>query len=469
MRLHDLLFGLACLAAVAHVGWLLNAHLRAQAGIQPLVVDELARADDRLSLDEALRVAPARDAAADLPDVVLIVLGGARADRFPAPGSATAAWAEDAAVFTDVLAPAPYLHASLASLATGLLPGEHGAILSPLGVMRTLPEERTTLAERLQEAGYRTVMLSAARSLAGLGLDQGFDVVVDSQLAPADENLPYAQGDRITALALAALEARGDAPVFLQVVYADAELPWVIRDGYCEAPVEAPEALPPGGMLRTRRDFRQTRARILGRHRMPTPAELDAWSTAYGSELCFLDAQLAQLLTEGAGLDDGDLVLIVGSHGQYLGEHQLLGWGLDVYQEALAVPVLARGPGFAPGQVDTPLSLIDLPGLLLDALGLPGLPAPRLTPPPGTRVAELHGALGPDRQPIYGRRFARSRRAFVNGGRKLLLSSDQRHEAYDLTRDPHEQDPVRGADWVDGLRDEAAAWAQTASGFQGAR
>ncbi len=72
------------------------------------------------------------------------------------------------------------------------------------------------------------------------------------------------------------------------------------------------------------------------------------------------------------GLADDTLVLFTSDHGDFLGDHGLMLKGPIHYEALLRVPLVVRGPGFAPGRVvDDPVGTIDLFPTVLKACGLP--------------------------------------------------------------------------------------------------
>lgn len=469
MHIHDLVFVTACLAGAAHLLWLSERGGLLHGGVQEPLVDPQAYEEDAARLAEALAEAPAREAPADAPDLVLITLAGVRADLFPPEGGAVEAWSQQARAFTGLRSTAPYTEAALGSLAVGALPSEHGAVRSRKGALRPMHVARPTLAERLAEAGWRTISISGQGGLGALQLDRGFDVALDAELERLGSNLPYTAADRITELGLAALEARGARPVMLQLNYADAELPWLLRLGHCEEVVPMPEALPIGGFLRRKSSFGARSRAILAGQRGARPQEVQTWTAAYRSELCWLDAQLGRLLNEGAGLGPEDLVVIVGLHGASLGEADVVGSGRAVIEPLLAAPLWVRGPGLSPGADAVAWSLDALPDRILGWLGLAPMPPQALPAPEGVRVAELHGPAGEDTVPALKGRFTRSQRAFREADHVFIVGGDNRHLAFDLARSPDQRTPAVSGDWLAPLRELALAWTEQATAPEGVK
>ena len=116
------------------------------------------------------------------PDVFLISVDTLRADRLGAYGSPRGltprldAWAAESLVFEHAYAPAPLTLPSVVSLLTGRHPLVTG-VTSNLGIV---PMAVPNLAERLQEAGWRTgAVVSNFALRRATALDRGFEAYDD--------------------------------------------------------------------------------------------------------------------------------------------------------------------------------------------------------------------------------------------------------------------------------------------------
>lgn len=100
-----------------------------------------------------------------------------------------------------------------------------------------------------------------------------------------------------------------------------------------------------------------------------TPA---GWSD-YESELHAVDEQIGRVLDhlEARGLTDHTAVIVVGDHGEALGEHGSTGHGLQAYEESIRVPLLVALPGGGDSDVNDAVGLIDLGPTMLEILGQP--------------------------------------------------------------------------------------------------
>ncbi|MGD2205637.1 MAG: sulfatase-like hydrolase/transferase, partial [Anaerolineae bacterium] len=122
-------------------------------------------------------------ATAEQPNIVLITAGGVRPDRLGVYGSDPAispnidALAWRGIRFEQAYAQAAWSEPSLASLLTSLYPSGLGIdCRAAIHCTPHLDAQRTTLAEALQGAGYRTqAYLTSPWLSAELGFDQGFD------------------------------------------------------------------------------------------------------------------------------------------------------------------------------------------------------------------------------------------------------------------------------------------------------
>lgn len=461
-RLHDIgFFVVAALCA----GFLLAVTRGAQERERRKLVaawepEEAAYAADREVLEAALAgIAGGGDG---LPDVVLIAVDGLRADAVGAlePGGMRATPAIDelargAALVGRLQAPSSEPALSRASLLTGRHPIEHGVLRdSRGGLARRLSEGLPTLAERLGGAGYRTVGISGAGVGGGAWhLSRGFDAFVGKGLPAGAFALDYARADRVTELALAAAEGLAGGGRFLWVEYRDPAVPWVAWEDAIADPLSLVHyALWWPGKKKS--GWTKRRRLVLSRSAAVQDSTRETWRAAYAADVRLMDRELGRLLEGLAqrGIGEEDWVILVGAHGMYLGEHELLGEGLDVYQEGVDVPLIVR----APAALSPPVDATGLADALLEALGLEPLV------PPDERdalaVSEVYYAPALDLRASYGSRFRRVRRAFRDGEHLLLLDDRGQLEAFDLGADPGQRRPLSDAGWIEPLHQRAERW-----------
>ncbi|MEY3211331.1 MAG: hypothetical protein RIT28_1812 [Pseudomonadota bacterium] len=431
MRRHDRLFIAAALLGALHLGHTAWTNRVAPTGAVEVLSDEAMIAEDLAALRASLQALPEQAAKAG-PDVVMIVVNGARADLWAEATPTVSAWAEGAARYTNARTAAVEPAPALMTLLTGLLPSEHGLYREAAGLTRAAPASVETLAQRLDDAGYRTIQLTATRGERPAGQDRGFDLRFGAALHEANDRLPYQSAERMVPLIESALAWPRQAPIFVQVSLDDPLLPWAPRSPYVtDADALLPQVMPLKRDGRQRRGFEALRLGLLNGEVLAEPEHQLAWKAAISAELRYLDDQLGALLHRlpSLGVGDDDYVILVGAMGQALGEDGALGEGRSLGEGDLRVPLVVRGPGVAPGAVATPFSTRALAAWLLSALGLPPLPPSRVAEAEAATPAALFAErLGRLPQDVLGRVSGPSphQRAVTQGSRKLLVDETGR-------------------------------------------
>ncbi len=294
-----------------HVGFAAGAVLLAVAvgwGVRALAFEEKAVRENSSSVVRR----EARDPDRKNRNLVLLTLDTTRADHLGKWGNSFAhtpnldALADRGVRFAHCDTAAPITLPSHSTILTGLYPPRHG--VRDNGTFR-LDDKFDTLAERLRGAGYDTAAVVSAIVLARRhGLDQGFrtyDDDLESGYATGTE-VEERAADKTTAAAISTL-GKLKAPYFLWVHYYD--------------PHE--EYRPPTRFADS----------IKGPHRL------------YDGEIAFMDEQIGLLLQK---LPPDTDIVVVGDHGEMLGEHDEKTHGVLIYQAARRVPLIFAGPSFAP-------------------------------------------------------------------------------------------------------------------------
>jgi choline-sulfatase len=381
-------------------------------------------------------------AAPDL-NVLLVTLDTTRADRLGAYGFADAGTpvldrlARDGALFLHATSSAPLTLPSHASIFTGRFPPAHG-VRDNGGFF--LEDREQTLAETLSGRGYDTAGFVAAYVLdSKWGTHQGFSHYVD------DFDL-----SRYRAISLGAIQRPGNEVVdrtleWLEKSRASRFFAWVhLYDPH--TPYEAPEP------------FKTTFA---GR--------------PYQAEISFTDAQVGRLLAflEARALLDRTLVVVVGDHGESLGDHGEQAHGFFIYESVTRVPLIVRAP-FAAMKGRTiadPVRTVDIAPTILDMLGV----GPSEAIDGRSLVPLLTGAtnemgLESYAEALYPRHhFGWSDLRALREGRFKLIAAP-RPELYDLEADPTEQTNLYESrralgDRMLGRLDEMEArWSKAAAG-----
>jgi arylsulfatase A-like enzyme len=287
-------------------------------------------------------------AAKPLASIILVSIDTLRADRLPAYGYAKGSTPamdglrRDGLLYEQAYTACPLTLPSHVSLFTGRLPPAHG-VRDNIGY-RIDGESIPTLARLLRERGFATAAAVSAYVLRGsTGIAAGFDRYDDGIEVEAEVGLGHLErpGPQTVAIALEHLGALPRRPLFFFLHLFEPH-----------APYSPPEPW-------------------RSRHSDPYDGEVAAADAALGA---FLDG------LRRAGLYDGSLIVLLGDHGEGLGDHGEKEHGILLHRETIRVPLIVKLPGGARGgeSVARPVHLVDvLPtiagvaGLALPA-GLPG-------------------------------------------------------------------------------------------------
>jgi arylsulfatase A-like enzyme/Tfp pilus assembly protein PilF len=274
--------------------------------------------------------------------LLLITLDTTRADRIGAYGYTAIETpnldrlAGEGVLFEQAESVAPLTLPAHSSIFTGQFPPAHG-VRDNGGFY--LDEEQVVLAEMLRDSGFRTGGFVGSFVLdSKWGIAQGFDTYFD------DFDLRKTSGRSIGEIERPASEV------------ADATLTWLD---------EAPQA----------RFF--SWVHFYDPHSPYKPPE--PWASRYPNrpyvgEIAYTDSQVGRLLN---WLDENDraddtIVIVMGDHGESLGEHGESGHGFFVYEGATRVPFIIRAPfeSMSNRRVVTPVRSVDVLPTALELLGI---------------------------------------------------------------------------------------------------
>jgi arylsulfatase A-like enzyme/tetratricopeptide (TPR) repeat protein len=343
------------------------------------------------------------------PSILLVTLDTTRADSIgpEAVGIDTPSFNSLAAHsrrFRWAYCAVPQTLPSHTSMMTGLYSAGHG--LHENG--RYLSPAQALVAEKLHAAGYRTAAFVSAFALARrYGLARGFDSYDDDMPQPQNERTAAATTER----ALALLSKPSSRPLFIWVHYYEPHFPY-----------EPPEP------------FRTRFA-----------------SKPYLGEIAAMDQQLGRLVNafrQRFGRDAA--IIVVGDHGEGLGEHGEAQHGNLLYQATMHVPLLVAGPGVAPGTNDSPVSTRRIFHTILDWAGIDSANSLRgeISAPPPSRSPEIVAAESMKPFLDYG---WQPQVMAVDGRYKAIRAG--RVELYDVIADPAEaHDLGSGAQLTRGMR-----------------
>lgn len=352
------------------------------------------------------------------PDVILVTIDTLRADHVGCYGDediqtpALDGLAKDGLRFTSAFTPSPITNTSHTSILTGLYPSSHG--VTDFGI--PLRPGTPTLAQQLKQNGYATAAFIGAvildsKTLAP-GLDRGFDFYDNFP-----GNLPK------TSSRYGRVERRG-----MEVVRHAEKWLW---------------QHPPGAKPRF------AWVHLYDPHDPydpPAPFAQKYEGRLYDGEIAYADTALSELLRflRQQGAYDSSLILVVGDHGEGLGEHGEDTHGIFLYDSTTHVPLIIKLPIRSGRQasanarvISDQVRTIDLMPTVLTVLRLP---VPALD---GASLEPLwdSSARQPERVAIgeadYPLRFGWSPLKSVRASGEKYIEAP-RPEFYDLKNDSRE-------------------------------
>ena len=367
----------------------------------------------------ALSVSSAQTVTGSAPDVYLITIDTLRADHVHCYGDdqiqtpALDSLARDGVRFTQAFTPSPITNTAHTSILTGLLPSVHGVTDFGVPLAKTIP----TWAELLKQNGYQTAAFIGAvvldsRTLAP-GLDKGFDYY-DNFPSDSSESKHWGRVERrgtdVVHRAEAWLDGHPAKPRFVWIHLYDPHDPY--------------EPPPPFAQIYKDR--------------------------LYDGEIAYADSALGHLLTYLKRRDryKHALIVVVGDHGEGLGEHGEQTHGIFLYDATTHVPLLMKLPMSAkPAVLEAQVPTTDLLPTVLDLLDI--------APPAALAKRSLRGYLAGTNEngrlvfseTDYPLRFGWAPlRAVRSGGFKFIEAP--RPELYDLGKDPGELATSLPSPWL---------------------
>jgi arylsulfatase A-like enzyme len=350
-------------------------------------------------------------ATAEQPNVILITMDALRADHLgtygydPAISPNIDALGERGAVFEQAVSQGPRTDPSTSSFMTSLYPSELG--LAQKTDLR-VDKERTTLAEALHEAGYRTQAYIANPLVCPMnGFDQGFDNFTYARdyfafdpnplhkrtllrlVCPGkttDDALLICRlfdwgheqlfdqpiekkgvGDPwVTRYAKRFLRQHKDERFFLWLFYLGSHMPYDPPEPFRPLP---PEITPkqeqqlrfPGGWVHEVKDTIR-------------PVDLEAMISLYDGDIHYTDELVGQVLDEldRLGLTDRTLIVLSADHGEEFADHGGYAHGA-MYDEIVHVPFIISGAGVeaAGRRAETQVQLLDMYPTVCEVAGVP--------------------------------------------------------------------------------------------------
>lgn len=406
-------------------------------------------------------------------NVLVVVLDTVRKDHLTPYGygkpttPGLEAFAEEATVYEQAVAPAPWTLPVHASMFTGLYPSQHGASQE----QPYLPDEIGTLAEALSAAGYDTGCYSSnawitpyTRLTAGFDeQDNFFEVMPGDFLSGtlADVWQRINDNDTMRAVANRLVELGNDVHEYLaggegadsktpQVIdntieFVDGADDWFAFINLMDAhlPVYPPEeyreefapGVDPSEVCQNAKEYNSGAREI-------SDAEFEDIRGLYDAEIRHMDDQIGRLFAwlKDSGEWEGTLVVVCADHGELHGEHGIYGHEFCIYDPLVNVPLLVKAPELGAGRSEQQVELQDLYHTVLDYAGVRG-------------VGE---ALDPTRSLLSAdyRDFAEGEYAFVEYHRPVVelkqLETKAANAGIELDEDSRYYSRMRAARRLDG-------------------
>jgi len=386
-------------------------------------------------------------------NVLLIVMDTTRADALGVSGSAAAATphldalAAEGTVYTHARTTSAWTVPSHGSLFTGLYPSNHGAHHEH----PRLEADAQTLAEILSRTHQTAAFSENSFIQKGNGYAQGFHHFEEAWRERTGWSEPPPTLERARSWLS---ERDADRPFFLFINLMTPHLPYDPPPRHRERHVGADTPASVTDSLRNLGDGAAQRY-MMGSLELGEQA-FGVLRSLYLADVSYTDEQVGDIveMVRSEGLLDETLVIVVGDHGENLGDHQLMEHQFSLNETLLRVPMILRLPGTVSvgERSDAPVQLVDVLPTVMDALGsedddfgsLDGRSLLRELPRSRPVLAELMLPVMQRRSYFkidpsfdFGR-FDRRLKSIQIGRWKLIASEGGGEELYDLDADPGE-------------------------------
>ena len=381
-------------------------------------------------------------------NVILIVIDTLRADALSCYGGERISTpnidelAKEGILFKKAYSAAPWTKPSVVSIMTGLTPLAHTARYKE----SVMPDNLSTLAEYMRDAGYLTHGLGANPVLTARHFQQGFMgydfFPKQSDCFPCGKILSklfpekfggLASTSFLTQLAMDWVESNADKDFFMWLHYFDPHVPYAPPEKYLAGmePVE--------GMQRFFDNPDDVR-----RGALTFTHEQREWlRTLYHAEVHYVDDNIGLLVNHLKKLNiyDDTIIVLTSDHGEEFWEHGGYEHGHTLYDEVLWVPLMIKLAGSSfKGEIEESVSTVSIMSTVLELCRI--------------EYQQDHvqrGSLAPvwesrlkasDMGPILstGMLFYEEKESVRFDGQKYIRFLETDHEEYyDLTDDPGEK------------------------------
>ncbi|MDB9250749.1 sulfatase [Halorubrum ezzemoulense] len=424
--------------------------------------------------------------------------------------------AESGTKFTNAFSAAPWTLPSHGSLFTGQYPSKHGAHADS----KHLPEESMTIAEAFSSAGYDTVGASNNAWISeSFGFGRGFDdfykgwQYVQSETDLGKAGLMNEGTDMWRAVAKEVFNGN-IAKNLVNAVYAKLRFgesnddgaertnewvtdwisshnsndPFFMFINYLEPHLDyspprevAERFLPDDVSYEEAMDVPQNAWKYVTGQLSLTESEFEILECLYAAEIAYTDAKIGELVDhlKSEGEWDDTILLILGDHGENIGDHGLMDHQYCLYDSLLHVPLVAHGGPFTGRGVNEDLiQLTDIAPTLLSELNIKSpefhnqTQATEIFDGERESVIAEYVAPQPSRESIEKRvgdpdnvmdTYDRSLKTIRNREFKFIRGSDGSTELFNIADDPQEQDELSAdqPDIVAEMSDELDTWEQS--------
>ena len=368
------------------------------------------------------------------PNILLITLDTTRADHMGMYGyfrdttPVLDRLAANALLFDNFVAPMATTLPTHTSLFTGTYPLEHGVRANVIhgGKRFKASPSLRSFTSFLQANGYQTgAFVSATPLKQGTGIEAGFDHFNE----PMTVHRPAARTNQHAYKWLKKHSKKG--PMFVWMHYFDPHGPFAPPEDFADT-YESDDEL---------RNWLKERG--FGRRvKRPTGQVVKPMRSAnlYDAEIRFMDRQIGVLLkrADNQGWLDKTIIIVMGDHGEGLGQHGFAGHG-DIWHEQLHAPFFIYSPWHKGGRVREAVSAPDVFPTLLGLVDLPGTQG-------FLEQATGRDALREPPYPIFSQTSDRqvdytgnNRVGITVGNWRYMRNADGGEQLFHLETDPHEQ------------------------------
>jgi arylsulfatase A-like enzyme len=387
-------------------------------------------------------------------NVVIVDFDTLRADRLGALGNPRPltpnldALAADSYLFTAAIAQAPWTLPSTMSFFTSLYPHQHG-LLNKFSVftedrkeLARLPRRFTTMAQVFKLNGYATAGFTGDAGVeANFGFGNGFDVYTDSiSFGGLDTTFPQAWDW---------LKSHKEGKFFLFIhgydVHGQFPVPDDFKSRFADPSYRGPFTGAESEFLDLRMKTIKSEAISI------STADARFWMDRYDEKTVRADERFGRFLTQFSKLPAAKrtILVVLGDHGEQFGEHGGFDHGMNLYDEALRVPLIIHVPGGSAARIENQVRLIDVMPTLTDWLGLTVTTATRRQLQGTSLLPLMQGRplpLDAFSETSFLLQTERWSLRTVEGWKLVYDIENLAPELYDLRRDPGEKHDVAAAE-----------------------